>query len=220
MKLSDIIKKYRSDHKMSMQQFADRAHLSKGFISQIENEYSFSKTGKRMVPSIERFKQLAEAMNMDVNDLLASIDADISTTGKDEYINSNGVTIPLYEAICCGNGGFVDDNIIDYISLPDSMLSPSKDYFAQYAHGDSMIGAGINDGDLLVFEKSGHIDSGLIGCFCIDENQAMCKKYRVTAENQIYLMPANDKYDPIMIDIENDHFRCLGVLALVISKRN
>lgn len=219
MKLSDIIKKYRADHKMSMQQFADRAHLSKGFISQIENEYSFSKTGKRMVPSIERIKQLAEAMNMDVNELLSSVDADISTTGKDEYINSYGVSIPLYGSICCGNGGFVDDNIIDFISLPSDILNPSKEYFAQYAKGDSMTGAGIHDGDLLVFEKTGHIDSGKIGCFCVDDNEAMCKRFRITSDHEIYLMPANDKYDPIHINIEDQHFRCIGILATVINDR-
>lgn len=133
--------------------------------------------------------------------------------GEEEEDLVVSIRIPLYEPICCGNGGFVDDNIIDYVSLPSTWLSKKADYFAQIANGDSMIGAGINDGDILVFEKTGHCDSGVIGCFCIDDNDAMCKKYRVTENNQIMLMPANEKYDPILVDIENEHFRCLGVLA-------
>lgn len=123
------------------------------------------------------------------------------------------IKVPLYSPICCGNGGFTDDNIIDYISLPSNMLNPHADYFSQIANGDSMVGAGINSGDILVFEKTGHCDSGQIGCFCIDDNDAMCKKYRITNDNQIMLMPANEKYDPILIDVQNDHFRCIGVLA-------
>ena len=129
------------------------------------------------------------------------------------------VNIPLYESVSCGSGGFVDDNILDYISLPSHMLHDSSEYFAQYASGDSMVDAGINPGDLLVFRKTGHIDPGQIGCFCIDENEAVCKRYRITASNQILLMPENDAYDPIVVDVETQHFRCLGKLALVISDR-
>ena len=222
MELKDIIRKYRKEHHQTMQEFADKANLTKGYISQIENGYSFSKSGKKLVPSLETLQKLAKAMNYDINDLLSSVDIDISTTGKDEIISvksNHSVTIPLYEAICCGNGGFVEDNIIDFISLPSDILEPSKEYFAQYAKGDSMTGAGIEDGDLLVFEKSGSIDSGKIGCFCIDDNEAMCKRFRVTSDHEIYLMPANDKYDPIHINIEDQHFRCIGILATVISDR-
>ena len=129
------------------------------------------------------------------------------------------VNIPLYESVSCGSGGFVDDNILYYISLPSHMLQDSSEYFAQYADGDSMVNAGINQGDLLVFRKTGHIDSGQIGCFCIDEHEAVCKRYRVTASHQILLMPENDAYDPIVVDVETQHFRCLGKLALVISDR-
>lgn len=221
MELKDIISNYIKINKLTQQDFADKAGLTKGYISQLKNGYSFSKNGDKIAPSLETLKKLAKAMDYDINDLLASVDTEISTTGKDEVIlaKKNSVSIPLYEGICCGNGGFVDDNIIDYISLPSDILNPSKEYFAQYAKGDSMTGAGIEDGDLLVFEKSGTIDSGKIGCFCIDDNEAMCKRYRITADHQVYLMPANDKYDPIHIDIENQHFRCIGILATVISDR-
>lgn len=54
MKLSEYIKTYRKNNKITMQEFADRAGLSKGYISQIENEYSFSKNGKQMIPSITK----------------------------------------------------------------------------------------------------------------------------------------------------------------------
>ena len=50
-------------------------------------------------------------------------------------------------------GLFVDDNVDEYISLPETLLSPSKEYFVQYADGDSMINENINQGDLIVFEK-------------------------------------------------------------------
>ena len=124
--------------------------------------------------------------------------------------------IPLYGPLCCGNGAFVDDNVVDYVSLPIDRLNPRIEYFCQIAQGDSMIGAGIHDGDVLVFEKSSSIDSGQIGCFCIDDNDAVCKRYKVLSDSQILLMPANDKYDPIPVDVLSHSFRCLGILRWAI----
>lgn len=128
-------------------------------------------------------------------------------------------TIPVYAALSCGTGLFVDDQIIDTVSVPLSML-PNKnaDYFAQYASGDSMTGAGIQDGDLIVFKKTNVIENGQIGCFCIDENVAICKKFSQIG-GSIYLMPANDKYQPIPVEPENQCFRVIGLLVAQVSKR-
>lgn len=202
MNLYSNIRRLRKARKMSQDDLAKRAGYT--------DRSSIAKIEKGLV---------------DLNQSKIQIFADIFGVTPSELMDDIGdkcfssVTIPLYEAICCGNGGFVEDNIIDFISLPSDILEPSKEYFAQYAKGDSMTGAGIEDGDLLVFEKSGRIDSGKIGCFCIDDNEAMCKRFRVTSDHEIYLMPANDKYDPIHINIEDQHFRCIGILATVISDR-
>lgn len=88
---------------------------------------------------------------------------------QDEFeYSSSGIDftrVPLYEDVCCGNGGFVDENIIDMIPVPSKGLNPRAKYFAQYAKGESMKDAGINDGDLLIFEKTDKVDDGVIGCF-------------------------------------------------------
>lgn len=209
MEIYEKLKSRRIELNLTLEQVGEYVGVGKSTVRKWEN--GIIKDMKR-----SQIAKYAEILQISPAVILGISDEEYHSNSASEI---TGIRLPLYASICCGNGGFVDDNILEYISLPSTMLHASKDYFAQYAAGDSMIGAGINDGDLLVFEKSGHIDSGKIGCFCIDENEAMCKKYRVTAENQIYLMPANDKYDPILIDIENDHFRCLGILALVISKR-
>ena len=118
--------------------------------------------------------------------------------------------------LCCGNGGFTDDEILDFIAVPSEGLSKSAEYFAQYAKGDSMKDAGIDDGDLLIFEKNVTPYSGMIGCFCIDENEAMCKKYIETA-GIITLQPMNSHYDPIVINPSINHFVCVGKLKKAIK---
>lgn len=124
--------------------------------------------------------------------------------------------IALYELISCGTGGFVDDNIIDYVSLPAEMFSSKKEYFAQYAKGDSMINANINNGDLVIFEKTSSVTNGMIGCFCIDDNTATCKRLSMT-NGQIILLPENPSYNPIIANVET--FKCIGKLAFVINDR-
>ena len=75
------------------------------------------------------------------------------------------------------------------------------------------------EGDLVVFEKTNLLENSQIGCFCVDNNDAMCKKFYKTDSGIIMLQPANDKYDPIAVTVENQCFRILGKLAIVISKR-
>jgi repressor LexA len=126
--------------------------------------------------------------------------------------------IMIYGAISCGTGLFVDDEIIGHVSVPLSML-PSKyaEYFAQYASGDSMEGVGIYEGDLLIFEKTQALDNGEIGSFCIDDGITTCKKFSMVG-GSVMLMPANDKYQPIIVDPANECFRIIGKEVLRIGK--
>lgn len=131
-------------------------------------------------------------------------------------LNVDFICIPLYSALCCGDGGFNKDNIIEMVAVPSKGLNPNLEYFAQLADGESMKDAGIGDGDLLVFERVDKIDNGVIGCFCIDLNKAMCKKYK-EQDGMIILMPMNNEYEPKFIDPLNSHFRCFGKLKKVIK---
>lgn len=169
---------------------------------------------KRSKPKFDSLKKIADFLGVSVDYLMGETNEMIT---KPE-IRKHMVQMPLYSQICCGNGAFVDDDVIDYISLPDTILNPHKEYFAQYAKGDSMDGVNIHDGDLLVFEKTCIIENGQIGCFCIDNNDAMCKKFYKSDDGYITLQPANDKYAPVVVTVESQCFRVLGRLVGVYSK--
>ena len=169
------------------------------------------------VPNLkkETISKLADIFNVTPNYLL----------GIDEPATpyfSNNIDIPLYSDVCCGEGMFVEDNIEEYISLPESLLNSRKDYFCQYANGDSMKDESIHSGDLIIFEKTQSLNNGDIGCFSVEDNVATCKKYyRDNTQNCVILQPANDKYSPIIINEYNyQSFKIIGKLALVISKRS
>ena len=120
--------------------------------------------------------------------------------------------IPLYRDICCGNGGFVDDNIVDYVPVPSQGLNMKNEHFCMFAQGDSMESM-IEEGDLLVFEKTSSPRENMIGAFCLGENEATCKKY-VVQGNTIMLKPLNAKYDPVLVNIED--IKCVGELKKII----
>jgi len=166
---------------------------------------------------ISLYKEVKKYPNLTKEDIINNYLGNITQSSSLSEI----IRLPLYASISCGVGMFVEDNIIDNITLPESLLNKNKDYFCQYADGDSMIGENINPGDLLVFEKAQTIENGQIGCFCIDDNIATCKKfYKDDASAIITLQPSNNKYSPIIVTIETMNFHVVGKLALVISKRS
>lgn len=205
---------------------AQSTGLSQALISQYLNEKQIAKNDK--------ISLIAEALNVSES-WLAGFTDEIGFFGVEEVnvplfenprnrIESIGqnlyLHIPLYESLSCGTGLFVNDHIVEYITLPESLLSTNKEYFCQYAVGDSMINENINEGDLLIFEKTSQINNGQIGCFCIDENVATCKKfYKDDLSAIITLQPANTKYAPIIVTVETMNFHVVGKLSLVINKR-
>lgn len=74
MNLSEIIKKYRSENHLSMDELAKRCDLSKGYISMLENQSKPSGRTKNIVPSIQAIRKLSKGMNMEFDYLLASIE--------------------------------------------------------------------------------------------------------------------------------------------------
>lgn len=205
MNTGDIIKKLRKEHKLTQEDLGAIIGVQKSAIAKYEN-------GR--VENLKRstIEKLATYFNVSPSYILGiqeGVDIDLPTPEVTRTIN-------IYEPLSCGNGLFVDDNLVTTMSIPESMLPKGKKVlFGQYASGDSMVNKGINDGDLLIFSKEECV-SGDVGCFCIDENMATCKTLRIVGQ-QIMLMPANEKYEPIVVDPIN--FKCVGKLVLVINKR-
>jgi len=81
MTLGEIIKKYREEHHMSMDTFAEKSGMSKAYISLLEKN-KHPKTGKPIAPSIQSIKQAADAMGIDFNKLFGMIDGDVDITGE------------------------------------------------------------------------------------------------------------------------------------------
>ena len=91
---------------------------------------------------------------------------------------------------------------------------PAATFYAK-VKGDSMVDAGIQDGDLLVIDKALEPKEGAIAV-CYLDGEFTVKRLAVQEEG-VYLMPANAEFKPIRITEENE-FLVWGIVAYVIHK--
>ena len=73
MKLGELLKKYRQDHNLSLRAFAELSGVSNSYLSMLELGRQPS-SGNPIVPSLTKLNQIADAMGLDINDLLSSVD--------------------------------------------------------------------------------------------------------------------------------------------------
>ena len=92
-------------------------------------------------------------------------------------------------------------------------LHPAATYYAR-ANGESMEGE-INNGDLLVIDKSIKPISGKIA-ICYIDGEFTVKRIKIDLEG-IWLMPTNERFKPIIVTPEND-LRIWGVVTYIIKK--
>lgn len=74
------------------------------------------------------------------------------------------------------------------------------EFFALQASGDSMINAGINDGDLVLIRKQNTAEEGEIIVALVDDETTLKRFYRDKKNKRFILHPENEKYDDIIVD--------------------
>lgn len=101
------------------------------------------------------------------------------------------------------------------ISLDQFLIkNPEATFFAK-ASGDSMIKAGINDGDLLIIDRSLSANNNSIAV-CLIDGEFTVKRIRIEKE-KVFLQPENDAYKPIEITVENK-LLVWGIVTHIIKK--
>ena len=126
------------------------------------------------------------------------------------------VSAPLYGKIAAGTPALLRDHVRDVYEL-DRKLVTSADGFLLEVKGDSMIGAGIDDGDLVVVEPvpDDDVRNGEIVAARVDGDAAI-KRY-FAHDGKVILEPANSNYPPILVH-EHEDFTVLGRVTGLFRK--
>ncbi len=102
--------------------------------------------------------------------------------------------VPLVGSIACGTPLFAEENIERYITFSSSMLGAGK-HFLLRAEGNSMINAGIDDGDLVLVRQQDNAEEGQIVVALIDDSATLKRFYRDRKNKKVRLHPENDNME-------------------------
>ena len=111
---------------------------------------------------------------------------------------------PLVGSIACGEPITAEENIEDYVDVPEDTHCD----FCLHCKGDSMIDAGIHDGDLVYIHIQPEVENGQIAAVRIDGEATLKRVFWDSANQVLQLVPANSSYMPKVYSgqaLENVH---------------
>lgn len=187
--IRNVLKQKRLEKNMTLKDVAKKVGVSEGTISRWES-------GDIENMRRDKISKLADALNISP--------AVIMGWDKDKALPSNisvpaAHGIPILGTICAGNGIYAEENFDGFFFVDHSIHADC----CLYVHGDSMMDAGIQDGDIAFLQKDVDIDDGdVCGVVLKDSDEAVLKKlYR--ADGKLILQSCNPEYKPIIEDPEN-----------------
>lgn len=141
---------------------------------------------------------------------------------QEHFANDNGeaefsLMIPLYGKIAAGTPIEAIANPSEYIYIPKS-FSTKSELYALTIEGESMIEAGIFDGDTAIIRRADRAENGQIVVALVDNEEATLKVLDKKGGNEVWLLPCNKDYNPIKLTA--DRLKIQGILYGIVRKYN
>ena len=110
--------------------------------------------------------------------------------------------VPLVGEIAAGGPILAEKQITEHLALPESMVGQGT-IFALTVRGESMIEAGVLPGDVVVIRQQPTVEQGEM-CAALIDGEATVKFFRRTKSGEVFLDPANVRYEPIPVPRDAD----------------
>lgn len=120
---------------------------------------------------------------------------------ENEYLETNEdiVKVPLLGKITAGSPITAIEQPNEFFDIPASLIPAAATVFTLHVSGESMINAGIYDGDYVIVQKQSNAKNGDIVVAMTMENEATIKTF-YKENNHIRLQPENDTMEPIILE--------------------
>lgn len=168
-------------------------------------------------PPIGTVKKVADILGVTIEELTSDedISSDPDLTGITNLSFPAAKPIPILGDICAGEGTWREENFEGHFFIDSSV----KADFCVRVRGDSMIDAGIFNGDLAFIKKTYDYTNGKIYAVRINSDCEAVLKKVFWQEDTIILNPCNADYEPIVTDAEGMTVigECVGVFHSTIS---
>ena len=165
---------------------------------------------KRLAHKARALEVLKLPETASANDIYNSFSPSVITGGLDSNKNKKSIhEVPVLGKIAAGTPIEAIQNEVNRIAIPEE-LSKGGEHFGLKVSGDSMIEAGINDGDTVIVKKANTANNGQIVVALIDDHEAMLKRIRKKGKI-VALESANKKYETKIFG--PDRVKVQGVLV-------
>ena len=165
---------------------------------------------KRLAHKARALEVLKLPETASANDIYNSFSPSVIKGGLDsENDKQNLNNIPVLGQIAAGTPIEAIQNEVSRVAIPEE-LSKNGEHFGLKVSGDSMIEAGINDGDTVIIKKTSTASNGQIVVALIDDHEAMLKRIRKKGK-VIALESANKRYETKIFGL--DRVKVQGVLV-------
>ncbi len=122
----------------------------------------------------------------------------IGLLDESAYTRANVMSIPVVGKVTAGEPILATENVEEYLPLPSSFVR-DENSFILTVQGESMIDAGIQDGDFLVVRRQNYADDGDIVVALLGE-EATVKRFYLEGR-RVRLQPENPTMDPIILPV-------------------
>ena len=131
---------------------------------------------------------------------------------ENEYIDNNEEVskVPLLGKITAGSPIEAIENPDEYFTLPSYLIPNNKEVFTLLVDGESMINAGIYDGDIVIVERTKEARNGNIVVAMTEDSEVTLKTF-YKEKNHIRLQPENDYMEPIILSNISILGRAIGL---------
>lgn len=131
----------------------------------------------------------------------------MEVVGDPNFVRNSTQAVPLVGNVQAGCPILAEQNLEEYVSLPDVMLSRGE-HFILRVHGNSMVDAGIVDGDYIVVRRQSDAHNGEIVVALLEDSATVKRFFR--EGDQMRLQPENQTMEPI-------YTRDATILGVVVS---
>jgi repressor LexA len=181
-------------------------------ISEIQGQFSFKSPNavQEHLKALVRKGQIRRTPNQ-----WRGLELIVSNKNGNEAAHYSTVSVPLIGRVTAGLPVLAEENFEGTISVDRSLVGRATRLFALHVSGDSMIKAGIYNGDIAIAQQQSVADHGDIVIGLLGDEATVKRFYR--KQKTVILWPENDAMQPIRIS-EGSNFKILGKVIATLHR--
>lgn len=196
-----------NDKGMKAIDLANATGISKARISQYMNGI--------YIPKSKATHLIAKALGVNETWLMCMEEDETFENNYSNILPIQKIKLPLLGEIACGKPIYADEQHEIYIDV-------DNDYGANFclkANGESMINAGIDNGDIVLIKEASMVNNGEIAAVIIEDEATLKRVYYYPEKGKLILNPENPLFEPLVyINEELNAIRIIGKAVAVIKK--